>query len=394
MAFIKLNQGILALLLVTIYQTSANGIERRTVEFDFYGHTVNLSYDSKLNDIRYESAVEQFIKRFDEEGSGPHNASLIEDINRTTNNFGLDDVGKILFIDAFVQKAFAHQPQNFRTLVKWYILYRDSMDVMLCYNAQNITLYGQLDVKPYGVAYINKGNKTYTNLSFTDQPNTAGKVFEYQPKTTIATKLVFKLNRYKQPKLNALSKTKAFAFEYGGKKYNYTSTINQSLILYLKDLPLVELGSLYVNYGFSETVQNTLIAQLKKTITPMNQREALGFLLKFVQEIPYKTDMEYLGKERYAFCEEVLYNDYADCEDKVILYAALAKELLGVQSVALIYENDEHVAIALKMPNQTANYTFTYNNIHYLAAEPSGENFELGKLGFDVKKVTQVVELD
>jgi hypothetical protein len=395
MAFINLNKGILALLLVTIYQTSVKGIERETVTFNFYGYTVNISYDFKLNDIRYESAVEQFIKRFDEKVVSPHNVSLIEDINKTATNFGLDDVGKTLLVNAFTAKAFAHQPQNFRTLVKWYILYQDSMDVMLCYDKTSISLYGRMDAKPYGTGYLMKDGKVYTDLSFIRTPTgTGGKVYEYVSQTKFTTSpKIFKLNRNKYPKLDTLTKTKSYAFEFAGKKYNYTFTMNKSLILYLKDLPIVELGSIYVNYGFSEALKNTLIKQLRQTIDSMGKREALGFLLKFVQDIPYKTDEDYLGFERYSFSEEVLYNDFADCEDKVILYAALVKELLGVQSVALVYENDEHVAIALKLPEETATYSFKYKNNRYVTAEPSGEGFDLGELGMDIKSVSLVVEL-
>lgn len=395
MAFTIIQRGSLALLLAIIYQTGAKGIENKTVTFDFYGHPVSISYDTTLNTIRYESAVEQFIKRFDEEVINPHHVPLIKEVQKTATYFGLDDVGKTLLITAFTEKAFAHRPQNYRTLVKWYILYHDSMDVMLCYDAKNITLYGSMDAKPYGTGYIMKGGKIYTDLSFARTPYpTAGKVFEYKPKTPRNFTLQdFKLNKHAYPKLNALTQKKAHTFEFAGKKFSYTYTLNKSLILYLKDLPIVELGSIYVNYGFSEALKNTLIKELRSTIDSMGKREALGFLLKFVQEIPYKTDEEAWGYERYAYSEEVLYNDFADCEDKVVLYAALVKEMLGVQSVALVYENDEHVAIALKLPEETANYSFMYKNNRYVTAEPSGEGFELGKLGMDVKTVSLVVDL-
>ena len=155
----------------------------------------------------------------------------------------------------------------------------------------------------------------------------------------------------------------------------------------------MELGNMYVNYGFSQSMQQSLIASLHKTIAPMKQREALGFLLKFVQSIPYKTDDENWGYERYSFAEETLYNDFADCEDKVILYATLAKEILNVQSAALLYEKDEHVAIALKLPANAANFSFTYKGDKYLSAEPSGQGFDLGRLGFDVNRVDKVVAL-
>lgn len=394
MAFNNIRKQTLALLLVLVYQTAVKGIEKRSVAVDFYGHNLNFSYDNQLNDIRYESAVEQFIARFDEESTSKDYVSLINQLKTTTTRFGLDDVGKILLVNAFTEKAFAHQPKNFRTLFKWYILYRDSMDVVLCYNKKSISVYGRLTVEPYGVAYISKGGARYTDLSFALATTTNGSVAEYFPKHyTTKQKHVFRLNTTAYPKLNALTKQKNFAFEYSGKQYSFNATINQSLIMYLRDLPIVELGSVYVNYGFSQSMQESLIGDLRKTTDAMGQREALGFLLKFVQSIPYKTDADNWGYERYSFAEETLYNDFADCEDKVILYAALAKELLGVQTAALLYEKDEHVAIAIKLPANAANFTFTYKNEKYLAAEPSGQGFDLGRLGFDVKRVDKVVAL-
>lgn len=394
MAFIYINKKSLALLLVLVYQTSVKALDTRAVEVDFYGHTVKIDYDNKLNNIRYESAVEQFIKSFDEKSASSDYVSLVNQLHQASQNFGLDDVGKVLLVNAFTKKAFAHRPPNFKTLITWYILYRDSMDVMLCYNKRKISLYGRLNITPYGIGYINKGGKVYTDLSFTLAKGSIGSVAEYRPKNyNRQPKRLIQLNTNKYPKIDALKKSKAFSFIYNEKKYNFSASINQSLILYLKDLPVVELGNLYVNYGFSQSLQHTLINSLKKTTAQMDGREAMGFLLKFVQSIPYKTDDDQWGYERYSFAEETLFNDYADCEDKVILYASLVKELLNIESIALVYEKDEHVAIALKLPKNVANFSFTYKGNKYLSAEPTGDGFELGRLGFDAKRVNSIVPL-
>ncbi len=394
MAFIYMKKGSLALLLVLLYQTSVKGSNTKAVKVNFYGHTVKIDYDNKLNNIRYESDVEQFIKSFDEKSVSSDYVSLVNQFRQAAQNFGLDDVGKVLLVNAFTKKVFAHRPQNFKTLITWYILYRDSMDVMLCYTKRKFFLYGRLNITPYGVGYITKGGKIYTDLSFTLAQATKAKVAEYTPKNYNShPKRLIKLNKRAYPKINALKKSKAFSFIYKEKQYHYNATINQSLILYLRDLPVVELGNMYVNYGFSQALHQTLIKGLKTTISGMEKREAMSFLLKFVQSIPYKTDDEQWGFERYSFGEETLFNDYADCEDKVILYATLAKELLNIESIALVYEKDEHVAIALRLPNNVANFTFTYKGDKYISAEPTGKGFELGNLGFDIKRVDKVVPL-
>lgn len=394
MAFIYINKKSLALLLVILYQISVKAVDIRAVEVDFYGHAVKIDYDYELNNIRYESAVEQFIKSFDEKSTSSDYVSLVNQFHQATQNFGLDDVGKVLLVNAFAEKAFAHQPQNFKTLITWYILYRDSMDVMLCYDKQKISLYGRLNFTPYGISYINKGGKVYTDLSFSLQNNIRGSVSEYIPKKfNSIPKCPIHLNKFSYPKLNALKKSKAFSFTFNDKVYNFNATINQSLIMYLRDLPVVELGNMYVNYGFSKSLHLSLINSLKQTTSTMDSREAMGFLLRFVQSIPYKTDNEQWGRERYSFAEETLFNPYADCEDKVILYATLLKEILSIESVALVYEQDEHVALAIKLPKNVANFSFTYQGNKYLNAEPTGDGFELGRLGFDIKKVNKVVPL-
>lgn len=393
MTFILMKRASLALLLVVVYQNGAKAGEQRKVEVDFYGHTITFEYDNQINSIRYENAVEQFIKRFDEEGAGTDHVPLINRLHEVVNDFGLDDVGKILLIDALTEKAFAHRPQNFKTLFKWYVLYRDSMDVMLCYSNKSITLYGRLNIAPYGIPYLMKDGKTYTDLSFTTSPPTITSVSLYSPRRTMSTTRQFNFDKYRYPRVNALKTIKNFSFEYANKKYSFSATLNQSLINYMRDIPVMELGNMYVSYGFSEAVKTTLISELRKTISPMKQREALGFLLKFVQTLPYKADGDYLGEERYSFGEETLGSDYSDCEDKVILYASLVKELMGIKSVALMYEKDEHVAIGLQLPGEPSDYSFTYNNQKFVAAEPSGTGFELGNVGFELKRVTKAVEL-
>ncbi len=394
MAFNNIKRGSLALLLVFIYQTSVKGINTKRVEVNFYGHTVKIDYDNKLNNIRYESAVEQFIKSFDEKSTGSDYVSLVNQFHQASQNFGLDDVGKILLVNAFTKKAFAHRPQNFKTLIAWYILYRDSMDVMLCYTKRKFSLYGRLNITPYGIGYINKRGKIYTDLSFSTQKPQKGRVTEYRPKNyNSQPKRLIQLNTKTYPKIDAIKKRKVFSFIYNEKQYHYNATINQSLIQYLRDLPVIELGNSYVSIGFSKSLKESLINGLGNTIKSMEKRDAMAFLLKFVQSIPYKTDDEQWGYERYSFGEETLFNDYADCEDKVILYATLLKELLSVECVALVYEKDEHVAIALKLPQNSANFSFTYGGEKYLTAEPTGQGFELGRLGFDVKRVDNVVDL-
>lgn len=389
-----LKKIFLAPVLVFIYQLSAKAVEYKNAEFDFYGHKVTIKYVNNLNDKRYESAVEQFIEGFDEEGTGSYYVHVVNQLRQTATNFGLDDVGRLFLINTFAETEFAHHHQNFRTVLKWKLLYYDSMDVMLCYNSKNIYLYGNLSFSPCGVTYLQKEGKTYTDLTFSTARKSVERVYEYVPRDAKKfRKSVIKFNALAYPRLNALTTSKTFDFTYGGKKYLFTADINESLVLYLKDLPVIELGSVYGNYGFSDDLKSTLIAQLKTATKGMSKYDALGFLLKFVQSIPYKTDQEYHGEERYSYCEETLYNDYADCEDKVVLYAALAKELLGVKSVALMYEKDEHVAIALDIPDKTAKYSFTYLGARYVAAEPSGTGFELGQVGFDLERITEVIEL-
>lgn len=394
MANLLIKKSIVGLLFTSLFHIEAVAAELRRIDFDFYGHDVALEYDVKINTIRSTGNLAQFIKSFDETSQGTDYVTAINSIRKLTALYEMDDIGKLLLINAFAEKAFATRNKQFKTLFKWYLLRNDSMDVMLCYTENDITLYGRLNVVPYGIAYLTKDNKTYTELSFTTVQPEFTSVSEYRPKVKIiGGDRVFKLNKGQYPRLNALTLSKEFSFVHADKTYTYKAEINQSLVNYLKDLPVVELGNFYVNYGFSETIKNTLLADLKTTIKPMKQREALSFLLKFVQNLPYKADGDYLGYERYSFSEETLCNEFADCEDKVILYASLIKELLNIKSIALMYENDEHVAIGLQLKGESSDYSFSYKNQLFIAAEPSGTGFELGKVGFDLKLVTKAVEL-
>lgn len=394
MANTQVKKALMGLFMIGILHVSAAAAELRRVDFDFYGHEVALEYDLKINTIRSSGNMSQFIKTFDETCQSTDYVTAINSIRKLTTLYEMDDIGKLLLINAFAEKAFANRNKQFKTLIKWYLLRHDSMDVMLCYSENDITLYGRLNVTPYGIAYLTKNNKTYTELSFnTIQPEFTS-VSEYRSKEKIiGGNRVFKLNKGQYPKIDALKTIKEFSFVHADKTYTYTAEINQSLVNYLKDLPVVELGNFYVNYGFSETIKNTLLADLKTTIKPMKLREALSFLLKFVQNLPYKADGDYLGYERYSFSEETLCNEFADCEDKVILYASLIRELLNIKSIALMYENDEHVAIGLQLKGELNDFSFSYKNQLFIAAEPSGTGFELGKVGFDLKLVTKAVEL-
>ena len=157
---------------------------------------------------------------------------------------------------------------------------------------------------------------------------------------------------------------------------------------------MYDIGSEYTRLSMSSEMKSSLIAYLKRETSSLSKVEQLKFLLAFVQQaVPYGSDYTKYGEERYYYPEQTIMAATADCEDKTFLLAYLAREISGVESVALYFENDEHLSIGLKIPGYEDSYSFKYKGAYYVACEPTAQTARLGKSAIDLSRVTKVTPL-
>lgn len=134
----------------------------------------------------------------------------------------------------------------------------------------------------------------------------------------------------------------------------------------------------YANTPMEKSVKDMLYPPLKKTITGMNERDAVGILLNWVQTaFEYGYDDQIWGGDRAFFAQETLYYPYCDCEDRAILFSRLVRDLLGLDVVLLHYPG--HLATAVAFNEDVNGDYLSYKNHKYVVCDPTFINAGVGR---------------
>jgi hypothetical protein len=186
--------------------------------------------------------------------------------------------------------------------------------------------------------------------------------------------LVKKINYY-----DAVSKTKD----------TFEIRLNGDYVTFLGSLPQMS-PEVYFNAVVSRELQESLIAQLKVRLAPFRSYEALGWLLRFVQNaFPYQTDEYQFRKEKAMFIEEAVIYPFTDCEDRSVLFGILVREVLNREVIGLDFPG--HMAVAVQTPKKEARGALLrYNGKIYMACDPSYKRAIPGSLSENILKQTPV----
>lgn len=148
----------------------------------------------------------------------------------------------------------------------------------------------------------------------------------------------FQLNTLPQFRFDSVYRN----FKYHEKKLEVV--LNKNLINYLSHYPSLEIST-YFNSRLSEYTLKQLDNFFLPHFTGKSNGAKLELLLSFVQfAIPYTTDEEQFGYEKYFFPEEVLFYPGADCEDRSAFFAELIRRYTPFTYIVLGYPG--HVSVA------------------------------------------------
>lgn len=161
--------------------------------------------------------------------------------------------------------------------------------------------------------------------------------------------------------------------------------VNKNLIDFFNTYPQACFGgnqttrwAAYANTPIEQSVKDMLYPPLRKTISSMTERDAVGILLNWVQTaFEYGYDDEIWGGDRAFFAQETLYYPYCDCEDRAILFSHLVRDLLGLDVVLLYYPG--HLATAVAFSEDVNGDYLTYSNRKYVVCDPTYINAGVGR---------------
>jgi hypothetical protein len=159
---------------------------------------------------------------------------------------------------------------------------------------------------------------------------------------------------------------------------SYEISYNKNLVDFYATYPCVDF-SVYAEAPFDRKTLQDVESHIAPDVRNKSQEEAVNLLLHFVQlYFEYKTDTQQFGYERWLFAEETIASSYSDCEDRSILFAQLARRILGMKTV-LIYYPGTHLATAVKFDNPKTDGDYvTVDGAKYLICDPTYKRAGLG----------------
>ncbi len=180
---------------------------------------------------------------------------------------------------------------------------------------------------------------------------------------------------------------------------DFSIQVNENLIQFYNTYPTSSYNNdcmtrwaMYANTPINENIAKDLYPQLKAQIVAMDVKEALQYLLTFVQfAFVYEYDDKVWGNDRAFFAEETLYYPYADCEDRSILFSRLVRDLLGLQC-ALVY-SPGHLYTAVCLPTHVSGDAIMIDNERFLICDPTYINADIGMImpGIDRENTKAIV---
>jgi hypothetical protein len=369
---------VLSILVFGVANSNAQACTKQ-LNVNLYGHQLFFNAIPRLTQTEAICFSEKNIaKEVDQMMVVKETDLLIEQLNEYAEELKMDDIAYLCMLNKVTNVLLPSESDDCKTLFKYVILQKKGFDVFIGFTESSITLYGRTNIMIDNCIYIERGPKKYFDLSFNQKRVPKAEqlfVIHYKGKC-----LPIVMNVIAPPLFNAKQNKKIFPFEHDGFMYFFTAKVNQSLVEYYKDLPSINISTVYLNYGLSKSATETLIAEMKQAVYPMSINAGLNFILQFVQKsFEYRKDEIVYGQEKFSFPEETLINNFSDCEDKAMLYALLVNKVFGLKTVALYYKDAQHINIAVESWDKDNKGNFAFNNHNYIICEPSGNGFAIGE---------------
>lgn len=160
--------------------------------------------------------------------------------------------------------------------------------------------------------------------------------------------------------------------------------VNKNEIEFFENYPSAYFGNktltrwvVYANTPLSSCVKESLYPTLQKSITGLNERDAVNKILNFVQTaFTYGYDDQVWGSDRAFFALETLHYPYSDCEDRSILFARLVRDLIGLDVVLIYYPG--HLATAVAFAQDVNGDYLVYKGRRYTVCDPTYVNAPVG----------------
>lgn len=349
----------------------------------FFGYALRMHYDPEMLVHLPAVPTESSVAAAWEQLLGTEYKLFIVQLQREAHALQVNDWGYCLMVNELGKKMFLYD-KNTRVLFTHFILSHSGYRSAVGISGRELHLLIAVKQTLYGHTYLQEGAYKFYALDLDGGEVELSKA-RIAPHPDSGRPV--DMNLTVAPKLPYTMAVKPLTFTYRRQEYRFTARTNRNLISYYQSYPFVNLP-IYLHTPLSDQrlldSLRVAVEQLKVPNDTDATVEQVNFLLQFVQKaLPYKTDAEQFGRERYLFAEESLFYPYTDCEDRAVLFVQLVKEIMGLDAVCLMYTG--HVGAAVAFPAPPKGDRITYKGKTYTICDPSYINADVGRSLPDVK---------
>lgn len=361
------------------------------IHFSFYGDSVNFQYDQKqFTDFNEATLSDSSVAAFYAAIRQKDYTSIFNALNTYKTDKQPDDWLYYQLVRAVAQQISPKEKNYLRyTLYKWYFMLQSGYDPLLSINGSRLLFYIQCDENIYNIPYRMKHGKQYVCLNYHDYGSNID--FDRFPfsEIALATPPHNRPFSYKIRRLPVFPAgdyiTRELKFSMYNQPYDYKIKVNPKIKALFANYPTVDYNT-YFSIPLSNETKTSLMPMLKKELKGLSVKNGVDYLMRFTRyAFPFEEDIYQFGQEKRLTPEQTLLYEGSDCEDRVLFFYYLVKEIYNLPMIVMVYP--QHVTIAVKF-HKPVGIPIIYNGEKYSVCEPTPqtEDMRLGQLLPQLKK--------
>ncbi len=342
----------------------------KDILFDFYGKNLEFDISDGIKRASFYPANQTGIANFFDAVASSDYEDLVSDIQRASKSMNLNDWGIYLLVSKISRSVYENRDNS--KLLSWFLLNKLGYGVKVGLDDRHVVLMHYSTKTIYAAPSFSFESKKYY-VFLGNSKDKILRVFSYKQDYPGATKSL-DLSLHELPVLGEEFEDKLLSFYHYNKKYDFAISYNKNLIDFMATYPQADYETFF-NAPIEKRTYRDLATSIKKYIDGKKASEAMNFVLAFVQKsFKYEQDNQQFGKEKVMFAQETLFYDSSDCEDRAVLFSYLMRELFGVSTLGVKYE--DHMATALYIPLDGEK--IKAGSKEYVIADPTYINSTIG----------------
>lgn len=297
-------------------------------------------------------------------------APLLAEAQARRGELQLGDWGYTKLLAGIGGRLFGDDSTRIR-LFTWFMLVKSGYDVKVGYGDNDVHLLLPSSQTIYYVSRFSLGTqgREYYALPLAGWTNpNVKRIYTYKVSYPGATRaLDFRVARV--PAFAAADADRVLRFKWRDTTHQVRARTNRNYMNFLRDYPHHGVGGPFAT-PFSEEARATMLAELRRLVAGRDELDAVGLLLRFTQTaFEYQTNEQQFGRQKPVTPDETIFYPYSDCKGRSVFFAALVRELLGLEVIGLDYP--DHIATAVRFTSEVRGDVVEYRGRRFIMADPT-----------------------